>query len=84
MEEDDASFDETRRCQVSIQLVAAHFDVQEPKQLKVTWRRKNKSVTSKGHTVNDQDKVAKLKEKFGINAALTYNTRSGTWHPDAN
>ena len=59
---DDASFDENRKCMVKFIVHSAHVDVQEPKQLKVEWSRKNKSVRSKGLEVDNQNKVAKFKE----------------------
>ena len=41
-------------------------------------------MTSKGLSVDHQNKVARFGESFGTNASLWYNTRSGTWLPDDN
>ena len=59
-------------------------NVTETQELKVTWKRSNKSLTTKVKTIDQNNTVASIKDKFMCDANLRYDTSNAIWLPDPN
>ena len=59
-------------------------NVTVPQELKVTWSRSNKSLPTKGQSVDEQNTVANFKDKFMCDAGLRYDASNNVWLPDLN
>ena len=73
-----------KKCNVVMEIRKAHVAVTEPQTLKVTWSRSNKSLSTKGKSVDGQSKVATFGERFSCDANLRFDPRENIWLPDPN
>ena len=73
-----------RKVAVTMEIKAAHVSVTQVQVLKVTWARSNKSLVTKGQSVDSQSYTAIFKEKFSCDANLRYNDHEQMWLPDLN
>ncbi len=73
-----------RKVAVTMEIKAAHVSVTQVQVLKVTWARSNKSLVTKGQSVDSQSRTAIFKDKFSCDANLRYKEDEQMWLPDLN
>ena len=59
-------------------------NVTEAQELKVNWKRSNKSLDTKVYSVDQNNKVATIKDKFTCDATMMYDTTNAIWFSDMN
>ena len=75
---------ERKKVNVEMEIKSAQVMVLQPEELRVTWARSTKQLTTKGYSVDQQHKVATFRDKYICDASLRYNAMSNEWLPDEN
>ena len=75
---------ERKKVNVEMEIKSAQVIVLQPEELRVTWARSTKSLTTKGYSVDEQTKVATFRDKYICDASLRQNTSTDEWLSDEN